>query len=284
MKKSAAIIGTGRVGSALARGLSEAGYRAKYLASKPSVDAQKLAIELHCQHIEAPYSELKDSDIIFLTVPDRQIESVAMELAGSAVIGWEGKTVIHTSGALTSEILLPLKTRGAETISLHPLQTFPPGSKSARFRNIYFSIEGDNTTAAESIARDLGGTPFRIKSEHKQLYHAAATIASNYMFALISTAVRTLKLSGIEEEKIDPLKVLFPLIKGTFDSIEEYGLKEGLTGPVARGDIETIERHLDELRQYPELLSVYKVMGSELLKLTDLDTDLKEKIKTLFNG
>lgn len=283
MRKNVAIIGTGRVGTALAYGLTEAGYLIKYLTSKPAADAQILAMELNSEYIEPPYSEVKNADIIFLTVPDGQISSVVGGLAGLTDTDWKGKSVIHTSGALTTELLEPLRKLGAITSSMHPLQTFPPGSKSERFKNIYFAVEGENTFLVEKIARDLGGTPFRIQSRNKILYHTAATIASNYMFALVSTAVRTLELSGIDKDGIDPLKVLFPLIKGTLGSIEEYGIKEGLTGPVARGDIETIERHIAELKSHSDLLAVYKLLGLELLKLADLDKKSKDKIESILN-
>ena len=288
MKKSVAIIGTGRVGTALALGLDQAGYNVKYAASVPSDDAKALAGRIGASCIEFPYREVKDADIIFLTVPDGTIASVASELAKTSSVNWDGKLVIHTSGALTSELLEPLKMLGAETISIHPLQTFPPGSKPERLRGIYFAIEGDQSEAADEMVRDLGGIPFHIKRANKILYHAAASIASNYLFALVGTAVRTLELSSIvtdsEDGEIELSKVLFPLIKGTLDSLEEYGIQDGLTGPIARGDVETVEKHIAELEMHPDILSVYRILGLELLNIARIDKKAKDRLTQILSN
>lgn len=281
MTASVAIIGTGRLGTALALGLKGAGYEVKFLASKPPSGAKQIAGKVGALVIEPPYRELVEADLVFLTVPDSVIEGVADEIARSTV-EWKGRTVIHCSGALTTDVLAPITERGGNTLSIHPLQTFPPGSEPERFKGIYFAVEGEDYPLGERIARDLGGIPFRLKADSKVLYHASATIASNYLFVLASAAAETLKAAGIEAEDLS--KMLFPLMQGTLDSIRELGIREGLTGPISRADVETVEKHLNMLSDYPELQNLYKTMGRWLLSSIEMAPNAKKRLESVLKG
>lgn len=282
MHESVSIIGTGKLGSALARGLHEAGYTVRFIASKPPSGAEQLAMELGAEVIDEPYNEIAGTDIIFLTVPDDEIKKVAEIISGNSTIDFQGKTFIHCSGAKKADIMKPLADKGAVILSLHPLQTFPPGSGAERFRDVFFAVEGEDCAVGNQIARDLGGTPFRIESQKKGLYHASAVLASNYLFGLAIAAGETLKNAGIEGE--DPAKILYPLMQGTLDTIREKGATGGITGPISRGDFDTVRQQMENLNEFPELLSVYKCLGKFMLDYLDIPDESKDRFRKLFQS
>ncbi len=277
---SIALIGAGRVGSALARGLKAAGFNLRYIASKPPADAEALTRETGAKVIAPPYRELENADLIFLAVPDGEIADAAAELA-EAPLDWKGKTVLHTSGALTSEALKPLRKKGALCGSFHPLQTFPPGCGGERFKGIHFAVEGEGFELGSEIARALGGKPFRLSAEAKAHYHAAAVVSANFIFALAAAAREILADGGLDR---NDWRMLLPLMQGTLDSLLEYGIEESLTGPVSRGDAETIAGHLEILRDRLELLELYRALGGTLLKIARLSDEQREKIGRVLEG
>ena len=195
LKKSAGIIGTGRLGGALAKGLFNAGYEVRFLASQNRTQAEKIAKVVGASIIEPPYRELNQIDLVFLTIPDNEIAAVVNELA-AIKIDWKGKLVFHCSGAAPSDILKPLKDKGAVAASLHPLQTFPPDAGPERFKDVYFAVEGNGYTPGASIAKDLGGIPIRLDSVNKTLYHAAACTVSNFLTGLTAAAREMLFTAG----------------------------------------------------------------------------------------
>jgi predicted short-subunit dehydrogenase-like oxidoreductase (DUF2520 family) len=273
------IIGLGRLGSCLALALKKANFLIAFVSDVKLNRAKKIALLVDAQIINPPYSELEKSNLIFLIVPDREIAKLANTLAETN-IEWQSKTVVHCSGALTSDILKPLKDQGAKTLSFHPCQTFPLKSESHRFRGIYFAVEGDDFTTGKYLAQVLGGTAFRLSKKDKVLYHIAACIASNYLFGLAATAQKTAVLAGIEEKKA--LNILLPLMLGTLESVKEYGLKEGLTGPIARGDFTTVKKHLEALEKYPELKKYYIFFAQGLLSFTEINPNIKIRFGRLF--
>ena len=130
------------------------------------------------------------------------------------------------------------------------------------------AVEGDEDAcrAAQSIANDLGAQPFMIRTDGKTLYHAAAVAASNYLVTLMDLSFKLIAASGVSES--DAFNVLRPLIKGTLSNIEKVGIPEALTGPIARGDAEIVEKHLEVIRALsPDLLMQYKALGSATIKL-----------------
>jgi len=279
--KTIAIIGTGRLGGTLALGLNRAGYNIRFLASKNNISAKKIARQTAAEEISPPFAELTGVDLIFITTPDQTIPEIVKTLAG-AQIDWNGKSVAHCSGALTTEVLKPLSDKGAKTLTLHPSQTFPPEPDPHRFNGIYFAVEGEDYSTGEIIAKALGGNSFRLDSESKILYHAAACFASNFLYGLASAARILMIEAGFEREK--SLKILLPLMLGTIDSIEEYGIEEGLTGPIARGDIDIIEKHLTAMENYPEIINIYKTLGRWLINTANLNQDLHDRMKEILRN
>lgn len=257
-----AVIGTGVVGSAVALLLRQKGYTVTGVCSKTGVSAAGLAAELGCRSTTVPGDIITEADIIFLTTPDRELSSVASRLADSGTVN-NKHIFYHMSGALPAEVLSPLKEKGAAIGAAHPLQSFATIEKAiANLPGSFFAIQGDSRAidAVLKIVADLGGKPFLMKSEDKALYHLGACIASNYLVAVIHFAVSIFNCIGMSPEQA--AEALLPLVKGTLANIEVLGPVKSLTGPVARGDAGTIERHLEAMKVLdPSLAELYKTLG-----------------------
>ena len=279
MKPTIAIVGCGRVGTALANFLSEAGYRISGLASKSLSSAKKTAGITGTEHFTTISWEItKEADIIFLTTPDSAISDACNSIAFNG--GFKRNSVVlHCSGALPSTILSAAKDCGAFIGSIHPMQSFALNKGNVSpFHGIMFAVEGDIQALriAAKIAVDLGADCIPIKTEDKTLYHAAAVVASNYLVTLLSLAFRLIEHAGISGS--DAWKVLKPLIKGTLSNIEKAGIPAALTGPIARGDIETVKRHIEEIRKKsPELLDLYNTLGFHTIGIAESKGTLSEK-------
>lgn len=256
------VIGTGVVGSAIAILLRQKGYYVTGVCSKTGVTAEDLAAVLGCPAFKYPVEVLKDARVIFLTVPDRELAGMAENLAGAEAVDSE-HVFLHMSGALPAEVLSSLKDRGAAIGSIHPLQSFASVAKAiGNLPGAFFAVQGDERAVelAYKIAEDLAGNPFILKKEDKALYHLGACIASNYLVALMHFAVSVYKHIGMTGEQ--SLQALMPLIRGTLSNIEGLGPVKSLTGPVARGDITTIERHLEASTVLTsEQAELYKILG-----------------------
>ncbi len=269
MKPSAVIVGCGRVGTALARFLSQAGYRMTGFASKSLSSARGAAEAAGGGEAgTAPWELTRDADMVFLTTPDGVIEPVCATIAEND--GFRARTaVLHCSGALPSTILSSAKAAGADIGSMHPLQSF--ASKDILenpFAGVIVSVEGDDRAAelAAQAAGDLGAVLLPIQTGGKGLYHAAAVAASNYLVTLMDFAFGLMAQAGVSEE--DAFKVLKPLIFGTLGNIARQGPAKALTGPIARGDAETVAMHLREIRaKAPDLLRLYKILGARTIPL-----------------
>ena len=279
MKPMIAIVGCGRLGAALAKFLSEAGYRLSGLASKSLSSAKRLAnLTGTGRFTKIPWEITKEADIVFLTTPDDTISDTCSSIASKD--GFKRDSVVlHCSGALPSTILSSAKSCGAFIGSMHPMQSFAlnEGNKSP-FHGIIFAVEGDIQAldTAAKIAVDFGADCIPIKTEDKTLYHAAAVVASNYLVTLLSLAYRLIEHAGISGS--DTWKVLKPLIEGTLSNIEKAGIPAALTGPIARGDIETVKRHIEAIgKKSPELLDLYNTLGFHTIGIAESKGSLSEK-------
>jgi len=220
-------------------------------------------------------------------VPDRAIAGTAAAISKAG--GFRpGQLVIHMSGALPAEALAPAREAGAAVMSVHPLQSF--ANIEVAVRNLpgsFFSIQGDpaGMETARQIVADLAGRCFELPPEGKPLYHLGACAASNYLVALVHFAVNIYRQTGMDEETA--LAALLPLVKGTVANIESLGPAKALTGPVARGDISTLETHLAALKQLPdEYMGLYSTLGAYTagvaLEKGTIDSGKAEEITGLF--
>lgn len=248
-RPSFAIIGAGKVGSALALLLKERGFQPAGVFSRSQASARKLAGELQTVVFQCPADAAKAADWVFITTTDREINPTAEKIARRGGCR-PGQLVVHTSGALSSSILEPVRRLGAWTISIHPLQSFASiESAKENLTGSCFALEGDEPALkpAMELVRELQGQYFIIKPEDKPLYHAAAVVASNYLVSLIHLSTSIYQKLGLDERQA--LDALFPLIQGTLNNIARTGPGAALTGPVARGDGNTLKNHMKALKK-----------------------------------
>lgn len=288
-KDSIAIIGLGKVGTALGHLLHSAGYPIAAVAdqSDKALDAGMQFTGGRRCHDPAEAASLADA--VFITTTDDSISSVCTKLAesDSAV---KGKKIVHVSGAGGLDLLESARRKGARVASIHPLQSF--ADVAGAIENIPGSTFGITAQAeiegwAQTLVRDLGGKPVLIAEEDKPLYHAAACIVSNYLVALMHTGERIYQHLGIEPD--EALQSFWPLVKGTIRNIESRGVSASLTGPIARGDTGTIRTHLAVLEtKMPALLSLYRELGAVTADVaregSSLSLEKAKDIKNLLKG
>ncbi|HEV7799104.1 MAG TPA: Rossmann-like and DUF2520 domain-containing protein [Pyrinomonadaceae bacterium] len=294
-KPTVSIIGAGRLGQALAIALQSSGYSILALVARRRQKAEKAAALL-AKTKPRPLAlaanqltELPETDLIIISTPDDAIEETARRLA-SFHRGNRRRTVLHASGALSSEVLAPLAKVKFQTGSMHPLvSTSDPISGAAALRGAYYCLEGTRKArlVAASIIDDLGGSSFEIKPENKALYHAAAVMASPHLVALFDLAVEMLASCGLERAKAQ--KVLLPLLESTVNNLKTSSPHKALTGTFARGDIATVRKHLDVLsgKDIAQASEVYKLLGLRSLQLAKnagLDPKLIIKITALLKA
>ena len=234
-----AILGAGRAGGALARAARSGGLEAALVDRDGD-----LAAALGDRPREAA---------VLICVPDSEIAAAATAAAGPGP-GYVG----HTSGATPLTALAPAAAVGAATFSLHPLQTIP--APDTDLTGAPCAVSGSDAAALElahSLASACGMTAFEVPEAARAAYHAAAAIASNFLVALEESAASALEAAGVA----DPRAVLAPLVLRTAANWAERGAG-ALTGPIARGDERTVERHLEALREIaPELVPLYEALA-----------------------
>jgi len=260
------IVGPGNLGSALAANLTRIGYEIKFLVVRPKLRVPKETVAL-ARRVKAKAVALGetvlDSDIVWITVPDDAIAAVASQLARDQ--SWRGCTVFHSSGALTSEALSPLRNKGAKIASVHPGMTFV-GESTPRLAGVPFAVEGDAGAVrrAEQIVRELGGTAYPIAARNKVLYHAFGTLASPMVIALMTTLEQVGKAAGIKPSDLRTMAA--PLLRQTLDNYLEHGAAAAFSGPLVRGDVMTVRRHLIALRKVPQARRVYLALANSVVR------------------
>jgi predicted short-subunit dehydrogenase-like oxidoreductase (DUF2520 family) len=277
------IIGAGRLGTSLASALRKKGYSIKALSCRTissAKESQKIIGE--GKALTGNVRAARLGNLIFLCLPDEEIEKVAAQLASSD-IDWSKKLVFHCSGLLPSKILKRLKDKGALTASFHPVQSFArKKTDPADLKNIYFGLEGcDQALAsARKIVHKLGGHPFILKAKDKAIYHSACSIASNFLIVLLDTAVSLLKRTGLNEERA--FQILLPLVQGTLHNVKKFNMGKSLTGPVIRGDRRTVISHLRALRAFPSYSGTYRKLAEQALEIARREKRLStQKIRAM---
>ncbi len=280
---SIGLIGPGRLGGAFLRALSQAGQAISLVAGRNQESLKKLQQEFPDARFTTVFQDWPPVDILLVTVPDDAIEDVTAQLAVSP-LNLQSVVVAHTSGAKSSEVLAPLREKGALVASIHPAQSFAgTADDSEKFRGCTFAIEGDPeaTAVLTNIAASLGGIPFQIPTQAKPLYHLACVMVSNYSTALMDSGLAILEQIGIARP--EGKMILLPLLQTTARNLNEANPEEILTGPIARGDVQTVEEHLKNLKEKnPKRLGVYISLGRETLNLArKLAPNLTEKFQAI---
>jgi len=283
-----AIIGAGMVGTAIGYLLKKAGYEIVAIADKSAAALRRAQSYTGGKACRKPQEVLREADCILITTPDDIILSVCKDIARSPLI--KGKYIFHMSGAGGLDLLDPARKAGAAVASIHPLQSF--SSIDNAIQNIpssYFGITADAKakTQAETIVLALGGKPIYISSQQKSLYHAAACVASNYLVSLLNVVESIYQSIGINEN--DAKKAYLPLIYGSLKNIELSGSVQALTGPIARGDSGTIQKHVDAINaNLPQYASLYSSLGLVTVKLArkkgTLNLRQAKKISDILKG
>jgi len=286
-KPEVAIVGTGRLGTALALALAEQGYSIGALVGRRRESARRAAAFLDASKSAVVLKELAEKPaphLVLIATPDDQIAKVAETLAKLDWPRSRTATVLHTSGALSSEVLTPLRKHDWSTGSLHPLVSVSEPKAGARLlRNAFWCVEGDKRAVrlARTIVRDLDGKSFSISSEKKPLYHASAVMASGNVTALFDVALEMLRECGLTRSQAQ--QALLPLLTSAVKNLEKLDPAAALTGTFARGDLETVKRHLDALKTNRPALELYRLLGLRSLELSarGLDPAVVKRIKRL---
>ena len=265
---SVGFIGAGVLGSGLALALSAAGSRVVSVASRTRASAERTARLIDGCVVVADAQEAANScDLVFITTPD----SVIAEIAGS--VTWRpNQGVAHCCGAAGTELLRAARDAGASTGAMHPFQTFAaidgPEQAADRLSGVTFAIEGTGWLEEflPDLARSLGGRGIEIPAGMRPLYHASAVLSCGYLATLLDAAVGLWTRMGYTEE--DGVRAAAPLARATIEAIERQGPASAVTGPVVRGDAETIAAHLELLaRHADELLPLYRQLTESSLHL-----------------
>jgi len=264
-KATITLIGAGNLAQALGPALRAAGYWIDAVAGRANAQSRKRAGSL-AKKLGAKAVALEDvrpdSHIIWICHTDDVLANTAKWLAHKP--GWKGKIVFHSSGAITSEVLSPLKRAGASIASLHPMMTFVPGV-TLKMQDVPFAVEGDSraVTVARKLVRDLGAEAFTIQKAAKPLYHALGSFSSPLIIATLVTAERVGRGAGLSASQTR--KVMGPILRQTLKNYRENGAAAAFSGPIKRGDINTVRRHLKELKRVPAAGEVYRALVKSVL-------------------
>lgn len=278
-----AIVGAGKVGTVLGRILSERGENVVCVVSRSLRSAKQAGKFIGCRNCSDTLDSIPNlTDFIIIATPHDAVATVALALSRLEHFPFKRLSVCHTSGMLTAAALDTVKARGAAVFSFHPLQTFPrdfhPRDIVPTSKGIYYAIDGSPHALkkARTLARKLGGKTIEIKPEMREFYHAACVVASNHLTAILGILQSMSGALGIAQK--DFLRVFKPIILATLRNVERSSATAALTGPVARGGVDTVAGHFDALKTYaPELLSYFGTLTLETIKLAEAKKSITGK-------
>lgn len=266
-KPSFSLIGPGRAGLAVTRRLLEAGYTLRSVIGRSTASLERARSFLGM--VAPATSDLhaaQGSPIILLAVSDTDLHPVSCQLHQLGITG-ENSLLIHFSGLHTADWILDGAPSGCKALSLHPLMTFPtPEAGYQGLQGAPVAVEGSDEALllqGEALAKELGGTPFRIETEAKVLYHASAVMACNYAVTLAGTSRNLMATCGMDRKQA--WELLLPLMERTWENLKTMTPEEALTGPIARNDVTTIQHHLEHLTD--PFKSLYRKLGQATLDL-----------------
>ncbi len=258
-----AIVGPGRVGTAVGVLAQRHGYPVVALGARRAAAGRRAAVQF------SPRPEVCDicaataqADLVLVTVSDDAIGAVAARLVAEQALK-KDTCVVHTSGAHHSGILACVRDVGGHAASAHPMQTFSNvESAMENLKDCYWFCEGDGKAVGmmRALITALGGNFFEIAADHKVDYHISAVIACNYFAVLMDLAMVMAERAGIDRNTA--WRAFAPMVKLTLANVEALGAREALSGPIRRGDLDTVARHLDALRGHePVVQKVYRSLG-----------------------
>jgi predicted short-subunit dehydrogenase-like oxidoreductase (DUF2520 family) len=261
-----AIVGAGNFGTAVAVSLRAAGFAVTEIVSREAKlsqrRAQALARKVGARPAVAGRAPLS-ANIVWLCVPDREIAGCARDLADRTT--WQGKVVLHSSGALSSDELEVLRRRGADVASAHPLMTFVPGVTPV-LDGVGYAVEGD--AAAVLVVRRLiaamAGKVYPIQKQDKTAYHAWATFLSPLLTAMLAMSERVAGAAGIKSSQARQRAL--PIVRQTIENYRSQGAERGFSGPIIRGDAATVRQHLRVLERVPGASEVYRALARAALR------------------
>lgn len=281
------IVGVGGLGKVFARALVSKNVPVKSVFNRTEEKARQLASNVDVESYGSfPSTSDELGKLIFITVPDDAIEDVAGRIS-ELHNDFSERIFVHCSGTQSAESLHALQSKGATVASFHPLQTFTTQAQPSDFKGIYFSLQGDFAAfpVLRKVAQLLGAQAFEVTKEQKSHLHAAAVMASNYFTILLNSSVEIGMQSGLDADQVK--KALLPLVQRTLVNNEKQSADEALTGPIKRGDINTIENHLALLDDQPELRDLYCVLGLQAADIAEaseaLDGTVIEKMRKILS-
>jgi predicted short-subunit dehydrogenase-like oxidoreductase (DUF2520 family) len=270
------IVGAGNLGAALAMCLRQAGYVIDQIVFRDSRASRRKATAL-ARTVGAWAVAIAraaiDSDVVWFCVPDDAIAEVARSVAQKA--DWKGRVALHSSGALASDELAALQRLGAHVASVHPMMTFVAGSlqtgssqasSQRSLAGVPFAIEGDVAAvrAGRAIVKELGGKAYAIRRQDKVAYHAWGTFASPLLTALLATTEHVAAAAGLNRREAK--RRMLPILQQTLANYAALDAAGAFSGPIVRGDVETIRRHLRVLRKVPAAAEVYAALAKAAVR------------------
>jgi len=259
MAGTLSIIGAGRVGRALGRRLRDLGWKIGAVVASSESSARKAVRSIGAGRSHAFLTrQVLAAQVILISTQDHSLVAIAGELARIGAEELRGKIVLHTSGALSSDVLDPVRQCGAAVGSMHPLQTFS-GVGVPPLEGRVFTIEGDVVAVrmARQMARALGAVPVQIEGSKKPLYHAAGALAAGNVLALMEAATRLMTAAGMKRR--EAVRALLPLTRQVLENFERLGPRAAWTGPLSRGDYGVVAAHMEAMKDMPaEFAQAYK--------------------------
>ncbi|NUR06296.1 MAG: DUF2520 domain-containing protein, partial [Nocardioidaceae bacterium] len=253
------VVGAGRVGAVLAAALRSAGHEISAVAGESAATRTRIETLLPGVHVDKPTAVSRSADLLLLTVPDDMLSNVVTMLAASGAIR-PGQYVVHTSGKHGLAVLEPAARVGARVLAMHPAMTFTGTDLDLeRLPGCMFGVTATDETRAlaDRLVADLGGTVVRVPEDKRVLYHAGLAHGANHLVTLVAQSMDLLRASGAT----DPAATLRPLLTAALDNALSYG-DAALTGPIVRGDVETVRAHLADIAATaPATLDSYVAMA-----------------------
>ncbi len=258
------IIGAGKVGTTLGKYLSQHGIEVSGFFSRTQESADEAATFTETAAYQSMEGLVKVSDVIFVATPDGAVAEVWQRLRAYDLCGY---VICHFSGSLSSHVFSKIDGTGAYGLSVHPMYAFSDKFQSYQnFQKAYITMEGDDEAVAvmKPLWEGLGHPVMMVRAADKMKYHAAAAMASNEMLGLMQTSIDLLVQCGFDEAAA--MTLLTPLIRSNMETMLEEGCVRALTGPVERGDMETVRGHLKALSG-SGAEEVYRSLGSKVTEL-----------------